>query len=135
MNLQAAFRNVTDRIRETRLFVRDAEFNRLKARAVVADAEARLTIARNAAMADPAAGSNDNARRAYADAQTADERLALGFANDDLRRTECDVIDMSTLLRGYEDERRYLELVAKLAIAGVADAAEGEVEAAEAFAF
>jgi len=130
MTLQSDFREVTDRIQRTRKYIVEAEAARLRHRAVVADAEARLAIARNRAMADPAAGTNETQRRAYADEVTKNEALSLGFKTDDLRAVEIELLGLTADLRVFEDERRCLEFIARLAIAGVDDA-DGLDEAAE----
>jgi hypothetical protein len=124
MTLQTDFRNVTNRIQRTRKHIVEAETERLRRRAVVTDAETRLTIARNRAMADPAAGTNETQRRAYADEATKNELLSLQFKTDDLRATEIELLELTADLRVFEDERRYLELVARLQIANARDEAD-----------
>jgi hypothetical protein len=78
-------------------------------------------------MADPAAGTNETQRRACADEMTKDELLSLGFKTDDLRATEIELLKLTADLRVFEDERRYLELVARLQIANARDEADGDV--------
>ncbi len=138
MNLQADFRNVTNRVIAARNELMKAELERIGRRFEVANAEANLDHTRIYLMAQPEAGSNDHQRRAYVQAQEVVRGLSLDVckAEEGLRAAECRVLMATTDLRCAEDERRYLELAAKLAVAGVEDAAEGEVEAGEsAFAF
>lgn len=122
MTLQSDFREVTDRIRDARRDLSIVEVQRLNARHDLAKRAEELEVARRVLMARADAGTNETARRAYADRETVRERERLAWAEAELTTRENQVVGATTTLRIAEDERRYLELVARLAIARVGDA-------------
>lgn len=129
MTLQTALRDVTDNIKSARNLLAKAEVTRIQARASAVNAEANLDHTRTYLMAQPEAGSNEAQRRAYAQAKLDDMGLSLDAADTAAahRAAEMNIIARAAALRIYEDERRYLELVAQMAIAGVADAPNAPV--------
>ena len=124
MTIQTDFRSVTDRIIAARAALAEAEEDRIMARLDLAKAEADLDVARRRLMISPDAGTNDTARRAYAEHIT---RAAahLDTLRTDLAYTERDVLTAAVAMRCAEDERRYLELVARLS-EGAAPAVVGD---------
>lgn len=121
MTLQAEFRDITDRIKSARRALAEAEDARLRAKRDADVAAEDLEIARRALMARSDAGTNDTVRRAYADRETIRERGRAEDAALELLEAERRVIVATSDLRCVEDERRFLELVARLTIATVAD--------------
>lgn len=122
MTIQTDLRNVTDRIIAARKELANREFERLAYARNARQAKAALDTATATLMSHSNAGTNDTSRRAYAIYETAAERRAVKAADDKLTEAEAAVLDATSALRSLEDERRYLELVAQMAIAGVADA-------------
>ncbi len=118
MTLQSDLRSITDRIQAARRSLSDAEQDRLMARHDLTVAEAALETERRRLMTMPDAGTNDTARRVYAAYYTAEKQAEVDALALDLVYDEIDVISTTAALRMAEDERRYLELVARLAIAG-----------------
>jgi hypothetical protein len=118
MTLTTDFRTVTDRIQTARNMLAKAEVDRLSRRAAAANAEANLDHTRTYLMALPAAGTNDTARRAYAAYHTQAMQDEVRTLATDVVYAERDVIGAATELRIAEDERRYLEFVAKIAVTG-----------------
>lgn len=121
MTLQADLRNATDRIIAARKTLANREFERLAFARNARQAKAALDTATVTLMSHYNAGSNDTARRAYATYETAAEREAAKAADNKLTEAEAAVLDATTDLRIAEDERRYLELVARMTIAGILD--------------
>jgi hypothetical protein len=118
MTLTTDFRTVTDRIQAARRSLDEAEQDRLMARHDLAVAEDALETERRRLMASPDAGTNDTARRVYAAYHTQAMLAEVRTLSTDVVYAERDVIGAATALRIAEDERRYLEFVAKLAVTG-----------------
>lgn len=118
MTLPTDFRTVTDRIAAARRSLDEAEQDRLMARHDLAVAEDALETERRRLMASPDAGTNDTARRVYAAHYTQSMQAEVTMLATDVVYAERDVIGAATTLRIAEDERRYLEFVAKLAVTG-----------------
>ena len=121
MTIQSDLRDVTDRIIIHRFDVARAENAVLAARHTRFVAEADLAVSRAALMASPDAGSNEAQRRAYADRETTDERENVLDLRVALVRAEQDAAIAAAALAREEDDRRYLELIACMTIAGAAD--------------
>lgn len=126
MTIQTDLRTITDRIQSARAALAQAELDRLSRRADVANAEANLNHTRTCLMAQPEAGSNEATRRAYAQTQLVDSGLALDLSNAEreLLAAERWVVIATNNLRMAEDERRYLELVARMTLAGAVEAGQ-----------
>lgn len=120
MTLITDLRQVTDRIIVHRFDVARAENAVRVARHNLLVAESDLAVSRAALMANPDAGTNDNARRAYADRETTDERENVIDLRAALVRAEQDAA-LAAALGREEDDRRYLELVARMTIAGAVE--------------
>lgn len=123
MTIQTDLRNVTDRISNHRFDVARAENAVLAARHNLLVAETDLAVSRAALMASPDAGTNDTARRAYADRETTDERERVIALRVVLVQAEQDAALAAAALAREEDDRRYLELIARMTIAGAGEAA------------
>lgn len=112
MTIQSDLRTVTDRIIAARAALAEAEEARIMARLdMVKVWVPDLDIERRRLMASPDAGTNDTARRAYADHSTRNMAQHLDTLRTNLAYTERDVLEATAALRMAEDERRYLELV------------------------
>ncbi len=121
MSIQTDLRNVTDRIQAARSELADREFERLAYARNARQAKTARDTEMALVMARSEAGPNEIARRAYAILETARYRDALKAADDVLTEAEASVLDATTNLRALEDERRYLEMVARLTIAGAVE--------------
>lgn len=123
MTLQSELNHVTDLVISRRRDLAEAEIRRLAAKRAADLAAEELETARRQLMTRAEAGSNDTQRRAYAERESRRERDHADRKVDDLLAVEAAVIRATVELRMAEDERRYLEFVARLAIAGVNDEA------------
>ena len=117
MTIQTELRTVTDRIQSARHYLARCENAVLAARHNLTVAESDLDIERRALMARSDAGTNDIARRAYAERETAADRERADELAAELLDTECLLIQFKVSLATLADERRYLETIAKLAMA------------------
>mgnify|MGYP003621892073 CR=1 FL=1 len=114
MSIQSDLQAVTSEIITARTALAEAEKARVMQRHELTQAEARLSAARVALMARSDAGTNDTARRAYAERELAGDRDEIERLGYSLAYAEIAVIDAATDLRCAEDHRRYLETVVQL---------------------
>ncbi len=119
MTIQTDLRTVTDRIIVARKTLADREFTRMAFARNARQAKTALDSAMVTSMARSEAGSNETARRAFATYETTAERRAVKAADDALTEAEAAVLDATVALRSLEDERRYLEIIVRLAIANL----------------
>ncbi len=126
MSIQTDLINATDAIIAARGNVAHYEVRQAQLTRYYNRDEADLAVAHRALMARSDAGSNDAARRAYADRETAADRERLVEDAAELLSVETTLINMKCDLAQAVDRRRLLETLAQLTIAGV-----GEAEAAE----
>lgn len=121
MSIQSDLRTATAEIIAARTALAEVEKARVMQRHELAQAEARLAVARVTLMARSDAGTNDTARRAYAERELVNDRDDVERMGYELAYTEIAVIEAAAALRSAEDHRRYLENVIQLTINGAAD--------------
>lgn len=114
MSIQTDLQTVTAELSNARRAVADLEALRLLRRRGLSEVEADLSTARIMLMARSDAGTNDAARRAYAERETTAERAAVRDTNRVLVEAEIDLLQAQTRLRIIEDRRRYLEALVTL---------------------
>ena len=121
MEIQTELKTVTAEIAARRSALAEVEKARVMQRHELTQAEARLAAARVVLMARSDAGTNDAARRAYAERELVDDRDEIERLGYNLAYTEIAVIENTAELRIAEDRRRYLETVVRLMVDRAAD--------------
>lgn len=116
MSIQTDLKQVTEDLAFARVAHMKAEVARHVSRRLVIEAEATLTTARVMLMSRADAGTNDAARRAYAERETVTERERLAIYQSELHDAEIAVIETAATLRIAEDRRRYLETMVTLTV-------------------
>lgn len=116
MPVQEDLKAVTEDLSIARLAHMEAEVALLVQRRRVNDAETALQTARIALMSRAEAGTNEVARRAYAERETAADREGIIEIENELVEIEQALITAQAILDSALDQRRYLETIVTLAV-------------------
>lgn len=116
MSIQTDLQAVTIAIQSARNDVAHWLRRRLRVRLYLAQAQAEVATATRVLMARSEAGTNEVARRAYAERETAADREGIIEIENELVEIEQALITAQAILDSALDQRRYLETIVTLAV-------------------
>jgi len=120
MSIQTDLQAATIAIQSARLDVAHWQRRRLRVRLYLTQAQAEVATATRVLMARSEAGTNEVARRAYAERETAADREGIIEIENELADIELSLITAQSILDSALDQRRYLETMVTLATSRVA---------------
>lgn len=121
MSIQTDLQAATIAIQSARNDVAHWQRRRLRVRLYLTQAQAEVATATRVLMARSEAGTNEVARRAYAERETAADREGIIEIENELADIEMSLITAQAILDTALDQRRYLESIIRLMVEHATD--------------
>lgn len=121
MSIQTDLQAATIAIQSARNDVAHWQRRRLRVRLYLTQAQAEVATATRVLMARSEAGTNEVARRAYAERETAADREGIIEIENELADIELSLITAQAILDTALDRRRYLESIIRLMVEHATD--------------